>query len=124
MTDPLEELAQGSLTVIRPPDSVGEWPVEGLEPYDADEVSPEDEFPQYGQWLKLAEDADVGSAEYLQITQDLAAAIVADVGDYRGPAVVVIEEVQRGDGDSDPYLYEASVETVDDPVETAASSEA
>lgn len=79
----IEDIAEESVTVYRPDDTRGvQLTILEFDTVDADEVSPEDEFPEFGDWMPV-EDED-GNETYVEMPQGLARLLLdadAEAGD-------------------------------------------
>lgn len=101
--DDLRDKAKGSVEAERAADLDGTYRVESTALYDADEVSAEGEYPEYGSWLRL----DGGS--YLECPRGLAAVLVEELDeDHSGPFTLTVENVTK-DPDSGEFRFVAGV---------------
>jgi hypothetical protein len=89
----------------------GAYRLESLELVGADTVSPEGEFPEYGEFLETTNSA--GSTEYVECPQHLAALLVDQLEAEEG-TVFRIVSVQKVDG---AWQYE--VEEIEESDDTA-----
>lgn len=104
--DDLRDKAAGSVDAERAADLDGRYRVESTALYDADDVTAEGEYPEYGEWLALAD-----GEGYVECPRGLAAVLVEELPeDHSGPFTLSVEAVNK-DADSGEFRFVAGAET-------------
>lgn len=104
--DDLRDKASGSVDATRASDLDGEYRIESTALYDADDVTPAGEYPEYGDWLRLVDDGG-----YVECPRGLAAVLVEELDDdHSGPFTLVVDDVTK-DPDSGEFRFVATVST-------------
>lgn len=97
MTDWLEDKAESGPDVVTTGQSAySAWRLKSLDRVDADEISPEGEFPKFGDFMEM-ERPDTDSTAYLEICADLAAWLVEN--DAEPGMEFRIKSVEKTDGE-------------------------
>lgn len=101
--DQLRDKAAGSVDAERASDLDGEYRIESPALYSADEVTAEDEYPEYGDWLRTEDGG------YVECPTGLAAVIVEGLdADHSGPFTLIVDDVNKAhDGDAAEFLFTA-----------------
>jgi len=107
----LREKADPGIDADRFEDAEGEYLVWNAALFGPHEISGDDEYPMYGEWLTIGDPAD--EEGYLECPQCLARDLVdaVDYDDYGFPMLVTIDETELVD---EQWTWEGSIEPVEE----------
>jgi len=109
----LREKADPGVDADRFEDAEGVYVVYSAALYEPDEVSPEGDYPKYGQWLETGDPGDPDDESYLECPQCLARSLVdaVDYDDLGFPMQLEILETELVD---EHWTWDGSVEPYDE----------